>query len=128
MGKGKSSAQNGAKKSAVNEAKAKDVTPSPTPFPISAFQLQSFSLSPVAHPAIVPVRNSRRCCRNARSCFNCRSTRDRRSSDGPVRAKFHESSRLASTRLNSRARTDRVNSLRAERICDRVVPGAGRVR
>ena len=96
----------------------------PGPYPDFRFQrfgFQSFSLSPVAHPAMVPVRSSRRCCRNARSCFNCRSTRDRRSSDGPVRAKFHESSRLASTRLNSRARTDRVNSLRAERICDRVV-------
>ena len=127
MGKGKSSAQNGAKKSAVKEAKPKDVTPSPARrSPISAFQLQSFSLSPIAHPAMVPVRSSRRCCRNARSCFNCRSTRNCRSSDGPVRAKFHESSRLASTRLNSRARTDRVNSLRTERICDKVVlaPGA----
>ena len=70
---------------------------------------------------MVPARSSKRCCRNARSCFNCRSTRNCRSSDGPVRAKFHESSRLASTRLNSRARTDRVNSLRTERICDRVV-------
>ena len=101
----------------------------PVPYPDFRFQrfsFQSFSLSPVAHPAMIPVRNSRRCCRSARSCFNCRSTRDRRASDGPVRAKFHESSRLASTRLNSRARTDRVNSLRTERICDSVVlaPGA----
>ena len=38
MGKGKSSAQNGAKKSAVKEAKPKDVTPSPTRSPISEFQ------------------------------------------------------------------------------------------
>jgi hypothetical protein len=67
-----------------------------------------------AHPAIVFVSSSRRCCRSARSCFNCRSTRTRRSSDGPIRAKFHESSRPASTRLNSNARTDRVNSLRTD--------------
>src|SRR5204862_1457461 len=83
--------------------------------------LDNYPLDSIAHPAMVPVRNCRRCCRNARSCFNCRSTRDRRASDGPLRAKFHESSRLASTRLNSRALTDRVNSLRVERICDRVV-------
>ena len=39
MGKGKSSAQNGAKKSAVKEAKPKDVTPSPARrSPISEFQ------------------------------------------------------------------------------------------
>ena len=45
MGKGKSSAQNGAKKSAVKEAKPKDVTPSPTP--ISDFRVSAFPLSPI---------------------------------------------------------------------------------
>src|SRR6185503_3899598 len=61
----------------------------------------------------------------ARSCFNWRSTRSRKFSDGPIWAKFHESSRPASTRLNSNARTDRVNSQRTERICDKVVPAPG---
>src|SRR5258708_5986335 len=76
-------------------------------------------------PSMGFVSSSRRCCRSARSCFNCRSARSRRSSDGPIRAKFHESSRPASTRLNSNARTDRVNSLRTERSCDKVVPALG---
>ena len=38
----KSSAQNGAKKSAVKEAKPKDVTPSPAPDSISAVEASKF--------------------------------------------------------------------------------------
>ena len=49
-GLSKSSAQNGAKKSAVKEAKPKDVTPSPAPdfrFQRFSFRVSVFPLSPI---------------------------------------------------------------------------------